>query len=68
MSDADDLRAAKESRAEVAQRAATRRGLGNAMTRLVNAAVYRATHRPGSAKQPAATEDSTVDTEPSEPE
>lgn len=45
MSGADDLRAARESRASAADRA-NRRGLGDAMTRMVDAAVYRATRGP----------------------
>lgn len=45
MSGTDDLRAARESRAGAAERV-SRSGLGDAMTRMVNAAVYRATHRP----------------------
>ncbi len=45
MSGADDLRAAREARAGAAERV-SRSGPGDAMTRMVNAAVYRATHRP----------------------
>ena len=45
MSGAEELRAAKESRAGLAQRAG-RPGLGDSVTRMVNAAVYRATHQP----------------------
>ncbi|TDV42561.1 alpha/beta fold hydrolase [Actinophytocola oryzae] len=45
MSGADDLRAARESRAGAADRA-TRPGLGDTVARMVNAAVYRASRRP----------------------
>jgi pimeloyl-ACP methyl ester carboxylesterase len=45
MSGTEDLRAARESRADVARRAG-RAGLGDAMTRMVDAAVYRATRKP----------------------
>lgn len=64
MSGADDLRAARESRAGAVERA-SRAGLGDAMTRMVNAAVYRATHRP---YRPATSRPrSTVDTKPAPP-
>lgn len=51
MSGTDDLRAARESRTDIAQRA-TRPGMGDAVTRMVNAAVYRATHRPFGGRTP----------------
>lgn len=63
MSGADDLRAARESRADAAERA-SRRGLGDAMTRMVNAAVYRATRRPSQGRRVAPPSPSTLDTEP----
>jgi pimeloyl-ACP methyl ester carboxylesterase len=54
MSRTDDLRAARESRAGAAQRTAWP-GMGDAVTRMVNAAVYRATHRPGGSARTATT-------------
>jgi pimeloyl-ACP methyl ester carboxylesterase len=65
MSGADDLRAARESRANAADRV-NRTGVGSsvdtAMTRMVNAAVYRATHGPVAPKTPRS--HSTVDVRP----
>jgi pimeloyl-ACP methyl ester carboxylesterase len=63
MSRVDDLRAARESRAGAADRAA-RPGLGDAVTRMVNAAVYRATHRPIPSAPPKPPQCSTADTKP----
>ncbi len=54
MSGAEELRAAKESRADLAQRA-NRPGLGDSVTRMVNAAVYRATHLPVRDEKPTTT-------------
>jgi len=45
MSGTEDLRAARESRADIARRTG-RAGLGDTMTRMVDAAVYRATRKP----------------------
>lgn len=53
MSGAEDLRAARESRADAAARA-NRPGLGDVMTRMVNAAVYRTTHQPAPGAPPSA--------------
>jgi pimeloyl-ACP methyl ester carboxylesterase len=61
MSGTDDLRAARESRADAAERA-SRPGLGDAMTRMVNAAVYRATRRQTPPVPTRSTRQSTVDT------
>ena len=52
MSGTEDLRAAKESRDDLAERA-NRPGLGDVVTRMVNAAVYRATHQPPHDEPPA---------------
>lgn len=54
MSGAEELRAAKESRSDLAQRA-NRPGLGDTVTRMVNAAVYRSTHQPVRDDTPATT-------------
>jgi pimeloyl-ACP methyl ester carboxylesterase len=62
MSGTDELRAAQESRASAAERA-NRRGLGDAMTRMVDAAVYRATRRSVPTKIPKPSH-STVDVRP----
>lgn len=51
MSGVEDLRAARESRADAEARA-NRPGLGDVMTRMVNAAVYRATHQPAPGAPP----------------
>ncbi|MPZ85066.1 MAG: alpha/beta fold hydrolase [Actinophytocola sp.] len=63
MSGADDLRAARESRASAADRA-NRPGRGDSITRMVNAAVYRATHRPAPSAPPAPPRRSTVEDKP----
>lgn len=63
MSGADDLRAARESRASAADRV-NRAGLGDAITRMVNAAVYRSTHRPISPEPPAPRPRFTADIQP----
>lgn len=62
MSGTEDLRAAQESRASAADRA-NRHGLGDAVTRMVDAAVYRATRRPAPKMIPKPRR-STVDTKP----
>lgn len=70
MSGTEDLRAARESRASAADRV-NRRGLGDAVTRMVDAAVYRATRRPVSKPKPrqaSRTRRSTVDTTPLGPD
>ncbi|GAB1516932.1 alpha/beta fold hydrolase [Actinophytocola sp. KF-1] len=54
MSGAEELRAAKESRADLVRRA-NRPGLGDSVTRMVNAAVYRATHQPVRDEKPPTT-------------
>jgi pimeloyl-ACP methyl ester carboxylesterase len=63
MSGADELRAARESRASAADRV-NRPGLGDAITRMVNAAVYRSTHHPISREPAAPRPRFTADIEP----
>ncbi|HYQ63995.1 alpha/beta fold hydrolase [Actinophytocola sp.] len=63
MSRAEDLRAARESRAGAAERV-NRRGPGDAVTRMVDAAVHRATRHPVQNLRPGWRRCSTVDTGP----
>lgn len=71
MSGTEDLRAARESRATAADRA-NRRWLGDAVTRMVDAAVYRATQHPAQKthqpRQNTRPRRSTMDTRPLGPD